>query len=151
MPVIGNIIDRHHNKSILLLGQIVSIISLLSFILFYNHQYQMIFILMILLTVVDVTVKTIVSSNLKWITGDHLERVVSLRQLIQSSALLVSPIVGGILISILTIQHVAIINIITELLALIFIFLLAFKEGVLKVRDKTFGAILKQVCVIFIK
>lgn len=129
MPIIGNWIDRHSNKSILLGGQLLSIFSLGVFAVFYHNTMIAIFLLMMVLVIVDVIVKTIVSSNLKWIAGAHMERVVSVRQFIQSASILVSPIIGGILIAMLSIQQVALINVFTELCALIFIFLLSFKQG----------------------
>lgn len=137
-PFIGNLIGRHHNKTMLFIGQIVSIVALSCFALFYNGQYVFIFLLMMILVVVDVIVKTIVTSNLKWITGNYLERVISIRQLIQSSSMLASPIIGGILISFLSIQHVSLINIMTEGIALIFIFLLTFKNGQTTQKRKSF-------------
>lgn len=138
MPLIGNVIGRHHNKIILFIGQIGSILALTSFTLFYKGHYQVIFLLMMVLVVVDVIVKTIVTSNLKWITGDYLERVISLRQLIQSASMLASPIIGAILISFLNIQQVAFINIVTESVALIFIFFLTFKHGQTQTERLTF-------------
>lgn len=39
MPLIGNVIGRHHNKTILLIGQIGSILALTSFTLFYKGHY----------------------------------------------------------------------------------------------------------------
>lgn len=138
MPLIGNVIGRHHNKTILFIGQIGSILALTSFTLFYKGHYQVIFLLMMVLVVVDVIVKTIVTSNLKWITGDYLERVISLRQLIQSASMLASPIIGGILISFLNIQQVAFMNIVTESVALIFIFFLTFKHGQTQTERLTF-------------
>lgn len=137
-PFIGNLIGRHHNKTMLFIDQIVSIVALSCFALFYNGQYVFIFLLMMILVVVDVIVKTIVTSNLKWITGNYLERVISIRQLIQSSSMLASPIIGGILISFLSIQHVSLINIMTEGIALIFIFLLTFKTGQTTQKRKSF-------------
>lgn len=107
----------------------MSIFSLGGFTVFYHNSFIVVFLLMMVLVIVDVIVKTIVSSNLKWIASAHMERVVSVRQFIQSASILVSPIIGGILIAMLSIQQVALINVFTELCVLIFIFLLAFKQG----------------------
>ncbi|NBK46464.1 MFS transporter [Staphylococcus delphini] len=95
MPIFGNIIDRHSNKKMLILGQILSVVTLFIFSVVYHEEIVSIFVVMIVLVFIDMIVKTIVSSNLQYITQDYFERVVTIRQTIQSATMIAVPIVAG--------------------------------------------------------
>ncbi len=64
MPIFGNMIDRHSNQKMLILGQVLRVITLFIFSMAYHEEIASIFWVMIVLAIIDMIVKTIVSSNL---------------------------------------------------------------------------------------
>ncbi|WP_281198478.1 MFS transporter [Staphylococcus schleiferi] len=128
-PFIGSLIDRTSNKKILLMGQFISVCTLLMFYIFYNEEVYTIFTAMMILVFVDSIVKITITSNLKFITGDYIEKIVSIRQTIQSSSILLTPIIGGFIVTIININLLALINSLTELIAFFLLLLLTFKSG----------------------
>ncbi|HHU6751357.1 TPA: MFS transporter [Staphylococcus pseudintermedius] len=127
-PFLGNLIDRHSNKKILLFGQLLSSISLFVFACLYHYDISNIFTVMIILVFVDAIVKTTISSNFKFVTGPYLEKMVSIRQAIQTASLLITPILGGFIVSIINIHTLALINAATELIGFVLLLFLAFKN-----------------------
>ncbi|WP_242439312.1 MFS transporter [Staphylococcus delphini] len=127
MPIFGNIIDRHSNKKMLILGQVLSVITLFIFSMVYHEEIASIFGLMIVFVFIDMIVKTIVSSNLLYITQDYFERVVTIRQTIQSATMIAVPIVAGFLVTVVHINSLALLNSFIEFVGLILIFMLSFK------------------------
>ncbi|MGO4021779.1 MFS transporter [Staphylococcus pseudintermedius] len=137
-PFLGNLIDRNSNKLILIIGQLLSISILFVFFLIYNDEVYAIFLVMAVLVFVDSIVKTAISSNLKFITGDYLEKVVSIRQTIQSSSVLITPLLGGLIVTLIDLKYLALINAFTEFVAFLLLLLLKFKSGNITSRSQKF-------------
>ncbi|EJD8481078.1 MFS transporter [Staphylococcus pseudintermedius] len=129
MPIFGNMIDRHSNQKMLILGQVLSVVTLFIFSMAYHEEIASIFCVMIVLAIIDMIVKTIVSSNLQYITQDYFERVVTIRQTIQSATMIAVPIVAGFLVTLVHINTLALLNSFTEFIGLILIFMLRFKPA----------------------
>ena len=129
MPIFGNMIDRHSNQKMLILGQVLSVVTLFIFSMAYHEEIASIFCVMIVLAIIDMIVKTIVSSNLQYITQDYFERVVTIRQTIQSATMIAVPIVAGFLVTLVHINTLALLNSFTEFVGLILIFMLRFKPA----------------------
>lgn len=138
MPIFGNIIDRHSNKKMLILGQILSVVTLFIFSVVYHEEIVSIFVVMIVLVFIDMIVKTVVSSNLQYITQDYFERVVTIRQTIQSATMIAVPIVAGFLVTVVHINTLALLNSFTEFVGLILIFMLSFKPANALSKSKKF-------------
>ncbi|EIX6373276.1 MFS transporter, partial [Staphylococcus pseudintermedius] len=137
-PFLGNLIDRNSNKLILITGQLLSVSILFVFFLIYNDEVYTIFLVMVVLVFVDSIVKTTIASNLKFITGDYLEKVVSIRQTIQSSSVLITPLLGGLIVSLIDLKYLALINAFTEFVAFLLLLLLKFKSGNITSRSQKF-------------
>nr|WP_275401879.1 MFS transporter [Staphylococcus sp. MI 10-1553] len=121
-----------------MLGQVLSVVSLFIFSMVYHEDIASIFGVMIVLVFVDMIVKTIVSSNLQYITQDHFERVVTIRQTIQSATMIAVPIVAGFLVAVVQIKNLALLNSFTEFIGLILIFMLRFKSANVLSKSKKF-------------
>ncbi|EGQ2723275.1 MFS transporter, partial [Staphylococcus pseudintermedius] len=93
---------------------------------------------MVVLVFVDSIVKTTISSNLKFITGDYLEKVVSIRQTIQSSSVLITPLLGGFIVALIDLKYLALINMFTEFVAFLLLLLLNFRSGNITSRNQKF-------------
>ncbi|WP_241523179.1 MFS transporter [Staphylococcus delphini] len=119
MPLIGTFIDRVAHKRLLMIGQSISTGILLLFAFAFTENIPMIFVTMIVLVFVDMMVSSIVSSNLQLISGEYLEKLISYRQIVTSASGILSPILGGLLVAILSIQNIALINSVTEFLCLL--------------------------------
>ncbi|WP_142302305.1 MFS transporter [Staphylococcus delphini] len=119
LPLIGTFIDRVAHKRLLMIGQSISTGILLLFAFAFTENIPMIFVTMIVLVFVDMMVSSIVSSNLQLISGEYLEKLISYRQIVTSASGILSPILGGLLVAILSIQNIALINSVTEFLCLL--------------------------------
>ncbi|EII2693639.1 MFS transporter [Staphylococcus pseudintermedius] len=136
LPLIGTFIDRVAHKRLLMIGQSISTSILLLFA--FTENIPMLFITMIVLVFVDMIVSSIVSSNLQLISGKYLEKLISYRQIVTSASGILSPILGGLLVAILSIQNIALINSVTDFLCLLLLSLLTFKNAGVVQQQQTF-------------
>ncbi|ELN1761338.1 MFS transporter [Staphylococcus pseudintermedius] len=136
LPLIGTFIDRVAHKRLLMIGQSISTGILLLFA--FTENILMIFMTMIVLVFVDMIVSSIVSSNLQLISGKYLEKLISYRQIVTSASGILSPILGGLLVAILSIQNIALINSVTDFLYLLLLSLLTFKNASVVQQQQTF-------------
>lgn len=136
LPLIGTFIDRVAHKRLLIIGQSISTSILLLFA--FTENIPMLFITMIVLVFVDMIVSSIVSSNLQLISGEYLEKLISYRQIVTSASGILSPILGGLLVAILSIQNIALINSVTVFLCLLLLSLLTFKNAGVVQQQQTF-------------
>lgn len=139
LPLIGTFIDRVAHKRLLMIGQSISTGILLLFAFAFTENIPMIFVTMIVLVFVDMIVSSIVSSNLQLISGEYLEKLISYRQIVTSASGILSPILGGLLVAILSIQNIALINSVTEFLCLLLLSLLTFKNADVVQQQQTFS------------
>ncbi|MDK4054174.1 MFS transporter [Staphylococcus pseudintermedius] len=137
LPLIGTFIDRVAHKRLLMIGQSIST-GILLLLFAFTENIPMIFMTMIVLVFVDMIVSSIVSSNLQLISGEYLEKLNSYRQIVTSASGILSPILGGLLVAILSIQNIALINSVTEFLCLLLLPLLTFKNAGVVQQQQTF-------------
>lgn len=136
LPLIGTFIDRVAHKRLLIIGQSISTSILLLFA--FTENIPMLFITMIVLVFVDMIVSSIVSSNLQLISGEYLEKLISYRQIVTSASGILPPILGGLLVAILSIQNIALINSVTDFLCLLLLSFLTFKNAGVVQQQQTF-------------
>lgn len=96
------------------------------------------------LTITDSVNMLIIQSNLQTIVGEHLERIVSLRQTIITVVTFLAPMVGGVLIAFLSIQTLATLTLATESLSLILLLLLPLKTYLDKTERTSFMTNFKE-------
>ncbi|HAR6338889.1 TPA: MFS transporter [Staphylococcus pseudintermedius] len=137
LPLIGTFIDRVAHKRLLMIDQSIST-GILLLLFAFTENIPMIFMTMIVLVFVDMIVSSIVSSNLQLISGEYLEKLISYRQIVTSASGILSPVLGGLLVAILSIQNIALINSVTEFLCLLLLPLLTFKNAGVVQQQQTF-------------
>ncbi|BGE81128.1 MFS transporter [Staphylococcus petrasii] len=120
-PLFGVYADKYNNKKIVIISQIINVIALSVFICIFNHYFYYIILLGVILNLTDGAISIIVNANIKNISEKDIERFISLRQMYTVGIGFLAPILGGILIAALKIEYLALINVITELLAMVFI------------------------------
>lgn len=143
-PIIGTISDRINNKKMILSFQIMSIFSLILFFLFYETSIFIVIIVMGIISFADGGVKLIISSNLSTILDKDIERIVSLRQMIQLFSTIIAPVIGGLLITIISIKNISLLNILTETIALLCILFLSIKSRSLDIENKSSKLLFKE-------
>ncbi|WP_353463910.1 MFS transporter [Mammaliicoccus sciuri] len=143
-PIIGTISDRINNKKMILSFQIMSIFSLILFFLFYETSIFIVIIVMGIISFADGGVKLIISSNLSTILDKDIERIVSLRQMIQLFSTIIAPVIGGLLITIISIKHISLLNILTETIALLCILFLSIKSRSSDIENKSSKLLFKE-------
>ncbi|EGQ1636708.1 MFS transporter [Staphylococcus pseudintermedius] len=137
LPLIGTFIDRVAHKRLLMISQSIST-GILLLLFAFTENIPMIFMTLIVLVFVDMIVSSIVSSNLQLISGEYLEKLNSYRQIVTSASGILSPILGGLLVAILSIQNIALINSVTDFLYLLLLPLLTFKNAGVVQQQQTF-------------
>lgn len=130
-PVVGYIVDTRSHRGIMIAAQIGTSIGLLAFALTFmqwpQYYYQELIGLLIILTITDRFLSTALSASLVTLfPSQTLQRVNSLNQSVTSLAQLVSPIIGAVIYSFLSIATFALVEIIFELLTLACILRLTF-------------------------
>ncbi|UXV33617.1 MFS transporter [Mammaliicoccus sciuri] len=143
-PIIGTISDRINNKKMILFFQIMSIFSLILFFLFYETSIFIVIIVMGIISFADGGVKLIISSNLSTILDKDIERIVSLRQMIQLFSTIIAPVIGGLLITIISIKNISLLNILTETIALLCILFLSIKSRSSDIENKSSKLLFKE-------
>ncbi|UTB79638.1 MFS transporter [Staphylococcus carnosus] len=123
-PLFGIWTDKYNNKKIVVISQIINIVALILFIPLFHTFFLYIVILGVILNLTDGAISLIVNANIKHISQEDMERFVSLRQTYNSGISFLAPIIGGILIAFMSIESLAILNILTETVSVIFIFYL---------------------------
>ncbi|STY75041.1 bicyclomycin/multidrug efflux system [Macrococcoides caseolyticum] len=129
-PISGIFIDTVNNKFLIFFSQAVSILSLFLFFFIFTDGIAkyIIIIIGIILTITDGINSVIIQSNIQNIVDEQLERALSIRQTVITATSFLAPILGGILISFISIKLIASINIITEILAIFLVQLLPLKK-----------------------
>ncbi|GEP83588.1 permease [Staphylococcus piscifermentans] len=123
-PLFGIWTDKYNNKKIIIISQIINITALILFIPLFNTYFYYIIVLGIILNLTDGAISLIVNANIKNISQDDMERFVSLRQTYSSGISFLAPIIGGVLIAFISIQYLALLNVLTESISILFIFFL---------------------------
>ena len=144
-PIIGVFTDSVNNRRLVILAQMATIAILaIFFFVFDIAGIQLIIITGMVLTITDSVNMLIIQSNLQTIVGEHLERIVSLRQTIITVVTFLAPMVGGVLIAFLSIQTLATLTLATESLSLILLLLLPLKTYLDKTERTSFMTNFKE-------
>ncbi len=159
LPISGSIIDRFDHAKIIRFSQIINVISLLLFSIFYFLAVKFflleILILVIILRATGLFISNTLNSSLRdLIPLESLHRVNSLNQTGASIANILSPALGAVLFSLLPFEMFALVQFVTEFLAMLLFLRLNFSfvenKTIIKVKHdqhiwKDFTAGLKYV------
>ncbi|PTJ49143.1 MFS transporter [Staphylococcus simulans] len=118
-PIMGNLADYKSNRKMIFIAQLLSVLSITVFLVEYQNHLWALVILMMMLTVTDVPVGLIIESNLAKITGEQLERFVSLRNIVIMATSFLAPVIGGIVVGFLSIEQMGYVILVTESLAML--------------------------------
>lgn len=144
-PIIGVFTDSINNRRLVIIAQTATIgILVVFFFLFDIAGIQLIIITGMILTITDSVNMLILQSNLQTIVGEYLERIVSLRQTIITVVTFLAPMVGGVLIAMLSIQTLATLTLLTESISLILLLLLPLKSYLEKGERASFTTNFKE-------
>lgn len=141
MPFVGYVVDTYSHKTIMIISQIITIMSLLLFGLFLKlwpeeYLYSLIGLIIVLEATDTFLSTTIQSSLIQLFSKDELQKVNSLSQSISSLAEFLAPILGAMLYTLISIDMFANLEIIFELVALFGIGYLKFNRDNFKSGDK---------------
>ncbi|WP_158698104.1 MFS transporter [Staphylococcus simulans] len=136
-PLFGTFTDTMNNKRLITAAQIVNIVSLVLFVFIYHSFFYYILILGIILNLTDGAISNIISANMQQIAEDRIERFISLFQGIGKGISIIAPIFGGVLISFVSIEKLALFNVLTELTAIVIIYFIPLK-GTLSRNEQNF-------------
>ncbi|GEK06350.1 MFS transporter [Schleiferilactobacillus harbinensis] len=130
-PFVGYMVDTRSHRAIMIGAQIGTSIGLLLFALAFMwwpaFYYPEVIGLLIILTITDRFLSTALSASLVTLfPTDVLQRVNSLNQSVSSLAQLISPIIGAVIYSFVSIGTFALVEIVFELLTLVCILRLNF-------------------------
>lgn len=126
-PLFGTFTDTMNNKRLITAAQIVNIVSLVLFVFIYHSFFYYILILGIILNLTDGAISNIISANIQQIAEDSIERFISLFQSIGKGISIIAPILGGVLITFVSIEKLALFNVLTELSAIVIIYFIPLK------------------------
>ncbi|PTJ17680.1 hypothetical protein BU038_05420 [Staphylococcus simulans] len=118
-PIMGNLADYKSNRKMIFIAQLLSVLSITVFLVGYQNHLWALVILMMMLTATDVPVGLIIESNLAKITGEQLERFVSLRNIVIMATSFLAPVIGGIVVGFLSIEQMGYVILVTESLAML--------------------------------
>jgi MFS family permease len=132
-PIVGRVIDSYNHKKIVLVAQIASIFSILSFIVFGqfatgNALLVVSFLLIVCLKVADEFILlTLVSSSINFVLAEHIQKMKSYQQIAANISRILAPIFGGFLFALVNFATFAWIEFASEFVSLILIGLLNFR------------------------
>ncbi|PWZ95678.1 MFS transporter [Staphylococcus pseudintermedius] len=112
-PLLGLFAGRYHNKMMVIMIQLLNVIFLFVFTIVFDMFFNYIIILGIMLNMTDANVNHIIK-------GD-VERYTSLTLTTNTAIHFLAPIIGGMMIAFFNIETLALLNLITEALAVLFV------------------------------
>lgn len=120
-PLLGIFSDRYHNKLMVIIAQLLNVIFLFIFTIAFDMFFNYIVILGIILNMTDVTIRTFIDANVNHIVKEDFERYISLSQTINTTIHFLAPMIGGIMIAFFNIETLALLNLVTAGLAILFV------------------------------
>ncbi|EGQ4428363.1 MFS transporter [Staphylococcus pseudintermedius] len=112
-PLLGLFAGRYHNKMMVIMIQLLNVIFLFVFTIVFDMFFNYIIILGIILNMTDANVNHIIK-------GD-VERYTLLTLTTNTAIHFLAPIIGGMMIAFFNIETLALLNLITEALAVLFV------------------------------
>lgn len=140
-PFSGVIIDKYNKKIVMILSQVISILSLLLYLIYYLNIKEIsvisISILIIFLNLSDSIFSTGILSSAVYIVNneEELSKYNGLQQTIDSLCSLLGPIIAGILFSIASIDIFIIFEIAMEIIAVLFFLNINFRKNAIIEQD----------------
>ncbi|MFH0717447.1 MFS transporter [Staphylococcus delphini] len=119
-PLLGLFAGRYHNKMMVIILQLLNVIFLFVFTIVFDMFFNYI-ILGIMLNMTDATIRMFIDANVNHIIKADVERYTSLTLIFKTTIHFLAPIIGGMMIAFFNIETLALFNLITEGLALLFV------------------------------
>lgn len=120
-PLLGLFAGRYHNKMMVIMIQLLNVIFLFVFTIVFDMFFNYIIILGIMLNMTDATIRMFIDANVNHIIKGDVERY-TLSTLTTNTAIhFLAPIIGGMMIAFFNIETLALLNLITEALAVLFV------------------------------
>ncbi|MTV19349.1 MFS transporter [Staphylococcus delphini] len=120
-PLLGLFAGRYHNKMMVIILQLLNVIFLFVFTIVFDMFFNYIIILGIMLNMTDATIRMFIDANVNHIIKADAERYTSLTLIFKTTIHFLAPIIGGMMIAFFNIETLALFNLITEGLALLFV------------------------------
>ncbi|HDV6047321.1 TPA: MFS transporter [Staphylococcus pseudintermedius] len=120
-PLLGLIAGRYHNKMMVIMIQLLNVIFLFVFTIVFDMFFNYIIILGIILNMTDATIRMFIDANVNHIIKGDVERYTSWTLTTKTAIHFLAPIIGGMMIAFFNIETLALLNLITEGLAVLFV------------------------------
>ncbi|EKH2209227.1 MFS transporter [Staphylococcus pseudintermedius] len=120
-PLLGLFAGRYHNKMMVIMIQLLNVIFLFVFTVVFDMFFNYIIILGIMLNMTDATIRMFIDANVNHIIKGDVERYTSLTLTTNTAIHFLAPIIGGMMIAFFNIETLALLNLITEALAVLFV------------------------------
>lgn len=120
-PLLGLFAGRYHNKMMVIMIQLLNVIFLFVFTIVFDMFFNYIIILGIILNMTDATIRMFIDANVNHIIKGDAERYTSLTLTTNTAIHFLAPIIGGMMIAFFNIETLALLNLITEALAVLFV------------------------------
>ncbi|MCE5550326.1 MFS transporter [Staphylococcus pseudintermedius] len=120
-PLLGLFAGRYHNKMMVIMIQLLNVIFLFVFTIAFDMFFNYIIILGIILNMTDATIRMFIDANVNHIIKGDVERYTSLALTTNTAIHFLAPIIGGMMIAFFNIETLALLNLITEGLAVLFV------------------------------
>ncbi|MEJ7542057.1 MFS transporter [Staphylococcus intermedius] len=120
-PLLSIFADRYHNKLMVIIALLLNVIFLFIFTIAFDMFFNYIVILGIILNMTDVAIRAFIDANVNQIVKEDLERYLSLSQTINTTIQFLAPIIGGIMIAFFNIETLALLNLVTAGLGILFV------------------------------
>ncbi|MFP4925085.1 MFS transporter, partial [Staphylococcus pseudintermedius] len=120
-PLLGLFAGRYHNKMMVIMIQLLNVIFLFVFTIVFDMFFNYIIILGIILNMTDATIRMFIDANVNHIIKGDVERYTSLTLTTKTAIHFLAPIIGGMMIAFFNIETLALLNLITEGLAVLFV------------------------------
>lgn len=121
-PLVGHIIDEYNKFTLIVISQILSIFSILIYFCIPHSLDNLyaIYLILILLSLTDLTVTLTFDTNLIHLVGEYLiERTVSNRSAIEKTVSILSPMIAGTIYALIPLKVFLVILLGTETFALL--------------------------------
>ncbi|HAR6469186.1 TPA: MFS transporter [Staphylococcus pseudintermedius] len=120
-PLLGLFAGRYHNKMMVIMIQLLNVIFLFVFTIVFDMFFNYIIILVIILNMTDATIRMFIDANVNHIIKGDVERYTLLTLTTNTAIHFLAPIIGGMMIAFFNIETLALLNLITEALAVLFV------------------------------
>lgn len=120
-PLLGLFAGRYHNKMMVIMIQLLNVIFLFVFTIVFDMFFNYIIILGIILNMTDATIRMFIDANVNHIIKGDVERYTSSALTTNTAIHFLAPIIGGMMIAFFNIETLALLNLITEGLAVLFV------------------------------